>query len=235
MARVWDRFLTEDDKKVIAGGNLRAPQGPGRKSALLVIDMQVTASGDDMPIWQQRDRYPGACGPHAWEAISVQERLLDHARATDMDVIYSKHIFHGYTGMEKSKAGVFSASDSRSEVQPELAMQSGDILVEKQTPSCFAFTNLHLILAEKGIDSLLVVGNSTSGCVRATCVDGIAMGYRMMVIEEAVFDRIEMSHAAALFDMQFKICDVIDEAQAYKVMTGESYEATAEQRLKAIV
>lgn len=236
MAHVWDKFLTEDDKRVIAGGNLRAPQGPGKKTALLVIDMQVTASGDDMPIWEQRDRYPGACGPHAWAAIPVQERLLAAARGTGMDVIYSKHIFHSYTGMAKAGAGVFAATDPRSEIQPELAMQPGDILIEKQTPSCFAFTNLHLILAEKGIDSLLVVGNSTSGCVRATCVDGIAMGYRMMVVEEAVFDRIEMSHAAALFDMQFKICDVVDEARAQSIVAGESYDAaTPEQRLKAIV
>ncbi len=93
-------------------------------------------------------------------------------------------------------------------------MQAGDLLVEKQTPSCFAFTNLHLMLSNLGVDGLLVAGNSTSGCVRATCVDGMAMGYKMQVIEEAVFDRIELSHAAALFDMQFKICDVISAADA---------------------
>lgn len=236
MTRVWDKFLTEDDKKVFAGGSLRAPQGPGRKMALLVIDMQTTASGDDMPIWEQRNRYPGACGPHAWAAIPVQERLLTAARATGMDVIYSKHVFHSYTGMAKAEAGVFAATDPRSEIQPELAMKPGDILVEKQTPSCFAYTNFHLILAEKGIDGLLVVGNSTSGCVRATCVDGIAMGYRMMVVEEGVFDRIELSHAAALFDMQFKICDVITASEAHAIIAGESNDAApSEQRLKAIV
>jgi|LULQ01.1.fsa_nt_gb nicotinamidase-related amidase len=106
-------------------------------------------------------------------------------------------------------------------------MQQGDILVEKQTPSCFAFTNLHLILSELEVDSLITVGNSTSGCVRATAVDGTAMGYRVMVVEEAVFDRIEMSHAAALFDMQFKICDVIDEAAALAVIRGDSVAFSA--------
>ena len=218
MERVWDKFLTEDDKKVIAKRKLREETGPGENVALLVIDMQVTACGDDMPIYEQLDRYPGACGPHAWKAIPVQQRLLAAARAMEMPVIYSKHVFHGYTGMARAKEGVFAATDPRSEVPDEVAMMPGDMLLEKQTPSCFAFTNLHLILREKGIDGLLVVGNSTSGCVRATCVDGQAMGYKMNVIEEGVFDRIEMSHAAALFDMQFKICNVIDEATAMSII-----------------
>ncbi|WP_298501087.1 isochorismatase family protein, partial [uncultured Maritimibacter sp.] len=111
MARVWDRFLTENDRLVIAGGNLRAPKGPGRKSALLLIDMQITAIGDDMPIHEQRDRYPGACGPQAHAAIPVQQRLLAAARATGMPVIYSKHVFHPYTGMAKAASGVFAAAD----------------------------------------------------------------------------------------------------------------------------
>lgn len=233
MTRVWDRFLTEDDRKVIAGGNLRAPQGPGKVNALLSIDMQVTAIGDDLPIYEQRDRYPGACGPHAWAAIPVQQRLLAAARAAGAPVIFSKHVFHGYTGMEKAGRGVFAATDPRSELTPETPMEAGDILVEKQTPSCFAFTNLHLILQELGVDGLIVVGNSTSGCVRATCVDGVAMGYRMQVVEEGVFDRIEMSHAAALFDMQFKICDVIDETAATAILSGDSAGVSKAQEAAA--
>ncbi|SMO54403.1 Nicotinamidase-related amidase [Thalassovita litoralis] len=222
MTNVWDRFLSDDDKRVLAGGNLRAPHGPGKVNALLSIDMQITAIGDNVPIHEQRDRYPGACGPHAYAAIPVQQRLLSAARTAGMPVIFSKHIFHGYTGLKHAQSGVFAASDPRSDLSPATPMQDGDILVEKQTPSCFAFTNLHLILQAMGVDGLIVMGNSTSGCVRATCVDGEAMGYKMQVVSEAVFDRIEMSHAAALFDMQFKICDVIDEAAALRVINQDS-------------
>lgn len=215
---VWDKFLTEDDRKVFANRKLRVPHGPGKKVALLLIDMQITACGEDRPIHEQIDRFPGSCGPHAWKSIPVQQRLLAAARASGVPVIYSKHIFHGYTGLPKSEEGVFAATDPRSEIPPEVAMQAGEILVEKQTPSCFQMTNLHLILSHLGVDGLLCVGNSTSGCVRATCVDGEALGYKMTVIEEGVFDRIELSHAAALFDMQFKICDVISEADALTIL-----------------
>jgi maleamate amidohydrolase len=218
---VWDRFLTEDDRKVWAGRPKRKPNGLGRKPALLVIDMQMTACGHDKPIYEQLHEYSGACGPHAWRAIPVQQELLAAARGAGMPVIYSKHVFRPESGLPAADpANNFSVANAKSEIPAEVAMRPGDFLIEKQTPSCFMFTNLPLILRNLAVDSLLVVGNSTSGCVRATCVDGMAHGYKMQVIEEAVFDRIEMSHAAALFDMQFKICDVIPASQALAAIGG---------------
>jgi nicotinamidase-related amidase len=218
---VWDRFLTEDDRKVVAGRRKRHANGLGRRPALLVVDMQMTACGYDRPIYEQLDEYSGACGPHAWRAIPVQQRLLAAARAKAMPVIYTKHVFRPESGLPKAAASDnFSVANAKSEIPAEVAMQPGDYLVEKQTPSAFLFTNLPLILQHLGVDSLLVCGNSTSGCVRASCVDGMAHGYRMQVIEEATFDRIEMSHAAALFDMQFKICDVISADEALASIEG---------------
>ena len=232
MERVWDRFLTEDDRKVSAGWPKRKLNGLGRKAALLVVDMQMTACGHDKPIYEQMDEYSGACGPHAWKAIPVQQVLLAAARQAGMPVIYSKHVFRPESGLPFADPGHnFSIANAKSEIPPEVAMQPGDLLIEKQTPSCFVFTNLPLILSNLGVDSLLVCGNSTSGCVRATCVDGVAHGYKMQVIEEAVFDRIEMSHAAALFDLQFKYCDVISAEQALASI-GTPRSPAAEDTLK---
>jgi nicotinamidase-related amidase len=223
---VWDAFLTEDDKKVVAARRKRALNGLGRKPALLVIDMQMTACGYDKPIYEQLEAYSGACGPHAWRAIPVQQRLLAAARAAGVPVIYSKHVFRPESGLPAcDPANNFSIANTKSEIPAEVAMAPGDFLVEKQTPSCFVFTNLPLILNHLGVDSLLVCGNSTSGCVRATCVDGVAHGYKMQVIEEAVFDRIELSHAAALFDLQFKYCDVISAREALAVLESTADKA----------
>ena len=224
----WDKFLTEDDVKVLEKRKPRKLNGPGTRNALLLIDMQVTACGYDKPIYEQLDTYSGACGPHAWKSIPVQQSLLAAARAAGMPVIYSKHIFYALSGLPSSDpSNNFSALNANSEVPVEVAMQPGDLLVEKQTPSCFTFTNLPMMLKQLGVDGLLVGGNSTSGCVRATCVDGMALGYNMQVIEEAVFDRIEMSHAAALFDMQFKICDVISADEALAQIAGSAAKQSA--------
>jgi maleamate amidohydrolase len=223
---VWDKFLTDDDRKVMAARKPRKLHGPGSRNALLLVDMQVTACGYDKPIYEQLDEYPGACGPHAWKSIAVQQKLLAAARAAGMPVIYSKHIFYPYMQLPASApSNNFSSLNKNSEVPVEVAMVEGDILIEKQTPSCFAFTNLQLILKQLGIDGLLVGGNSTSGCVRATIVDGEGLGYKMQLIEEASFDRIELSHAAAVFDMQFKYCDVISADEALAQI--ESLKATA--------
>ena len=154
--------------------------------------------------------------------------MLAAARAAGVPVIYSKHVFYDYTGLPASDpSNNFSAVNPKSEIPIEVAMQDGEYLVEKQTPSCFVMTNLPLILRNLGVDGVLVGGNSTSGCVRATCVDGEAHGYKMSVIEEAVFDRIELSHAAALFDMAFKICDVIDTETALGVIGPAKVSAQA--------
>jgi maleamate amidohydrolase len=224
----WDQFLTEDDKKVMAKRKPRKMHGPGERVALLLVDMQVTAMGKDMPIWEQLDEFPGACGPHAWKSIPYQQKLLAAARAAGVPVIYSKHLFKDYMGLPHAEpTSVFSDKNFRSEIPEEVAMQPGDYLVEKQTPSCFVLTNLPLMLRNLGVDGLLVVGNSTSGCVRATCVDGEAAGYKMSVIEEGVFDRIELSHAAALFDMAFKICDVISTDEALDIIGPARTKAAA--------
>ena len=218
----WDRFLTEDDRKVATLRPKRRLNGLGKTPALLVVDMQLTACGHDRPIHEQLEEFPGACGPHAWRAIPVQQRLLAAARAAGLPVIYTKHVFRPRSGLPLAAASSsFSALNPQSEIPDEVAMQPGDILIEKQTASAFLFTNLVPILASHGIDSLLVCGNSTSGCVRASCVDGAAHGYKMQVIEEAVFDRIELSHAAALFDLQFKICDVISADAALAAIAGK--------------
>ena len=220
---VWDAFLSEDDRKVMAARKPRKPHGPGKKNALLLIDMQMTAMGHDAPIWEQLEEYSGACGPHAWKSIPYQQRLLTAARAAGIPVIYSKHVFYPHMAMPAADpSNNFSITNPKSEIPKEVAMLEGEFLVEKQTPSCFAFTNLPLMLRQLGVDGLLVGGNSTSGCVRATCVDGEAMGFKMQVIEEAVFDRIELSHAAALFDMAFKICDIISTDEALAQIAAEA-------------
>ena len=220
---VWDAFLSEDDRKVMAARKPRKPHGPGKKNALLLIDMQMTAMGHDAPIWEQLDEYSGACGPHAWKSIPHQQKLLAAARAAGMPVIYSKHVFYPHMALPAADpSNNFSIANPKSEIPKEVAMLDGELLVEKQTPSCFAFTNLPLMLRQLGVDGLLVGGNSTSGCVRATCVDGEAMGFKMQVIEEAVFDRIELSHAAALFDMAFKICDIISTDEALAQIAAEA-------------
>ena len=217
---VWDQFLTENDRKVLAARKPRGKRGFGERPALLVIDMQVTACGEDRPIYEQLDRYSGACGPYAWEAIRHMQKLLPAARAAGVPVIYTKHVFRPTTGLpQAAPESPFSSLNPLSEIPEEIAMQEGDLLLEKQVASVFFHTGLIYMLLNLGVDTLLVVGNSTSGCVRASVVDAGGYRFKVAVIEECVFDRIEMSHAASLFDIQFKYADVVNLPEVYEYLS----------------
>jgi len=99
----------------------------------------------------------------------------------------------------------------------EVAPMAGEPVLRKSAPSAFSGTPLIGQLNYLGVDTLLVAGESTSGCVRATVVDGTTYRFRMIVVEECVFDRHQAAHAINLFDMHQKYADVVplEEAIAY--------------------
>jgi maleamate amidohydrolase len=88
-----------------------------------------------------------------------------------------------------------------------------DIVIKKQKPSGFFGTNLASYLTLLGCDSVIVVGTTTSGCVRATVVDAFSLNYRVILAEEGCFDRSEASHAVSLCDMHAKYADVLPMAE----------------------
>jgi len=104
-----------------------------------------------------------------------------------------------------------------STIFPPLAPQTGELVIHKTRASGSYGTPLGAHLVEMGIDSLIVCGESTSGCVRATVLEGKMHGYPVIVVEECVFDRNWLSHKVNLFDMNCKYADVVflDEALEY--------------------
>ena len=97
------------------------------------------------------------------------------------------------------------------DIDPLVAPEPGDVVFEKQNPSAFFGTDLHERLSAQGVDTVIVCGTTTSGCVRATVVDGMSLGYRVIVPVEAVTDRARTPHRSALFDMGHKYADVVPE------------------------
>jgi nicotinamidase-related amidase len=95
----------------------------------------------------------------------------------------------------------------------EVAPHPGDILLPKYHPSAFFGTPLASHLVNQGVDSLVVTGCTTSGCVRGTVVDAFSLNYRVVVPEECVYDRSSVSHAVNLFDIASKYADVVTSAE----------------------
>ena len=221
---VWDDFLSENDKKMLAN---RKPMRPkphvqfGERPAILVIDMNKSAIGPDLPVHEVVKEMPGAMGENAWAAIRHMEDLLPMARAAGIPVVYSKHYFKASTGLALADPGSpYSELNPLSDIQDEIAMQPGDLLVEKQQASVFHQTGLINMLMNKKVDNLIVTGNSTSGCVHATVVDAGGYQLKVSVVEDAVFDRFDLSHAAALFNMGSKYGDIVSIGEVYEYVAS---------------
>ena len=231
----WDDVLTENDQKLMGMGfEMRKQTGFGENPALIVIDMNMGAVGEDKPVYEQFGQYSRACGVNGWRSIPYIKRLIEKARAAKIPVVYSRHIFRATHGLPKYDDPTFPYSELNplSEIVPEIAPQAGDLMIEKAKASVFYSTPLLYVLMNKKVDTLILVGNSTSGCVRATAVDGSYLPmFKVVLAEEAIFDRIELSHKASLFDLQLKYCDLrttdeiinyMDQVQEIKAETAKA-------------
>ncbi|MDC0033586.1 isochorismatase family protein [Alphaproteobacteria bacterium] len=185
----------------------------GKKPALLAIDLYNLAyRGGSKPVEELVDTYPSSCGEFAWNAIPPTERLFKAARAVGIPIIYSttetrpeSNVGHAYA---TNRQKVQHAPDVW-EIKEEFAPQEGDLMVYKQRASAFSGTPLIPQINQMGVDSLILCGESTSGCVRASVVDGYSNGIHVTIAEECVFDRHELSHKVNLFDLHHKYADVM--------------------------
>ena len=104
---------------------------------------------------------------------------------------------------------------------PEVAPVEGELVIIKQYASAFFGTSLASTLVARGIDTVVLVGVSTSGCIRATAVDAVQHGFIPLVVRDAVGDRTSQTHDANLFDLQAKYAEVVDERTAVAYLEEE--------------
>lgn len=230
----WSDVYPPEDLETYAA--YRRPPARGQKPALLLIDLYNTAFGDRRePLAEARKRFPSSCGPAAWDALDPLERLLAAARDAGLPVFHT-------TGETREEAKIQSFSATNRVVKetsrgPEwefafvepLKPRAGEVVVYKQRASAFFGTALEAQLRMLAVDWLVVGGESTSGCVRASVVDAYSHGFKVSVVEECVFDRSALSHKVNLFDMHHKYADVVHFEDAMALI-GELIPVAARTR-----
>jgi maleamate amidohydrolase len=170
----------------------------GERPALLAIDLYNLV--------YERE-HPSSCGEFAWAAIEPTRRLFAAARKARIPVIYSTRdpdmrVASTHRKRERLPADAY-------EIRDDFEPRGEDIVVRKQRASVFFGTPLVAHLNQLGVRSLIVCGESTSGCVRASVVDAYSHGYHTVVVEECTFDRYLLTHKVNLFDMHHKYADVM--------------------------
>ena len=180
--------------------------GFGRKAALLSIDFMKAYTTEGAPLY----------APGVIEAVSRAQSILQVARETGALIVHTNIRYHpGHFldgGIWVQKAPVMRAmveGNPLAEFCDEVIPLETELVISKQYPSAFFGTNLAATLTAQGIDTLVLIGCSTSGCIRATAVDGVQHGLRVMVLRDCVGDRHSAPHEANLFDIDSKYGDVI--------------------------
>lgn len=188
--------------------------GFGDKLALIVIDMVEGYYNPDCDLYMGSDA-----------SLLSALRVREAARAAGVPVILTNVVYHplaldGGRFFEKSKPLRYFLQGNPMAAWPKgLEPYPDELVISKQYPSAFFGTSLASTLTSMGIDGVLLAGVSTSGCVRATCVDAMSHGFRTSVIADACGDRHPAPHEANLFDMNAKYADVVSEAEVIEHLT----------------
>lgn len=192
--------------------------GWGRKAAVLVIDM----AGN----WTEPDAMIGA---DMTKVLPEVKKVLDAARGAGAPVFFTTMVYDPtqsdlttVSNLKTPHTKEMVRGAGSGDVVAELERRRDEALIEKPRASAFLNTNLISLLVDQGVDTVVVVGASTSGCIRATCESAIDLGFHALVPKEAVGDRSASAHVANLFDIDQRYADVITvEDVVQKFQNGE--------------
>jgi maleamate amidohydrolase len=188
---------------------------PGERPALLIVDVVVAYLDPASPLY---------AGVEA--ALASNQRLLAAARAADVPTIFTNVVFRpdgrdGGVFFRKVPAlRAFVAGSPLGAFPPTLQPRGEDLVISKQYASAFFATHLAATLTAMRVDTVLITGFSTSGCVRATALDACQHGFIPFVVRDACGDRHPAPHQASLFDLQAKYAEVIGEDEALGIIAG---------------
>jgi nicotinamidase-related amidase len=210
----------QDDEAFFRARGFGQKIGFGERPALLVVDLVKAFTNPDMPLGAPLDAQIEATNP-----------LLDAAHERGFPVIFSTVAYEdaqlkdaGIWALKQKGTASLRAGTEGPELDQRLHADKGDAILLKKYASCFFGTDLVPRLLAHRVDTLIITGCTTSGCVRASAVDSCQTGFRPMVVREAVGDRSQAAHEQSLFDLNAKYADVVslDETLEYLRSVGHN-------------
>ena len=221
----WDHVVSEEEQRAYRAAGFGNPSGMGSRPALLVIDVQYRTVGTEpKPFWESIKEFPTSCGDVGWQSVRNIVPLLAEFRSRGWPVLYP-HVAPKNKATDRGRLAakipaIMNIPQKGYEFVAEVAPREGDVLIPKKHPSAFFATPLVSHLIDLGIDTLVVTGCTTSGCVRCSVVDAFSYNFRVVVPSDCVYDRSATSHAVNLFDMASKYADVAPAAEIIERFRG---------------
>lgn len=212
---IAERYLSHDEVENVRRSGWGRRGGVGSRWGLVVVDVTDAFCGPTGQSSSARDSdFFNACGPAVGPAVRQIERLLALFREHRLPVWFTKLIDAGPNSQTRGRwtaknPNIAHEHPDLNRIVEPLAPIPGEPVLQKDKPSAFFGTDLTPLLIDAGVDTLVVCGTTTSGCVRATVVDAFSYNYRVVVPADATFDRWQVSHDIALFDLDAKYADVM--------------------------
>lgn len=193
---------------------IRRRLGFGKRPAVIVVDLSNAFTGGEHPLSSNMD-----------DVVEPTLELLEEARTKDVPIYFTTISYADESGpgtwaLKSPVLKTLVGGGHDTDIDPRLKRGPGEALVVKPGASSFFATNLATMLTSSGVDTVIVTGGSTSGCVRATVVDAVQLGFRPIIPEECVGDRADGPHKASLIDMDGKYGDVLPLKEVLDYVSG---------------
>ena len=217
----WMKPIPEADLATYRAGGFLRDVKLGERTALIVVDVTMGFCGSPgLTLEQAIAEFPTACGPVSWETMPRVARLVMLFRDRKLPIVFTGNdvVANAYTGKATKGARAKQPDPRFNDFPSEIAPREGEWVLAKTKASGFFQSPLAAYLVRERIDTVVVCGVSTSGCVRATAVDAFSHGFTTFVVDDCCFDRSWFAHCANLFDLQAKYASVLSLAELTALM-----------------
>ncbi len=217
---IWDDVVPAEDKAMLDRYRLQKEVGFGERPAVLVVDMSYAFVDDRFSSGYSRTGVP--CAENIAKLLAVaRERGVPVIYSTNDDRKSAQLMGHWKSRGARAVAGGEEGNlPYAHDIYPPVAPREGEAVLVKSKPSVFYGTQLAGLLIFGRVDTVIVTGMSTSGCVRGTVVDAFNLNFRVIVPEECVADRAQLSHKVNLFDIHMKYGDVLPLGRVLEYLRG---------------
>jgi nicotinamidase-related amidase len=208
----WMELVPESERRFYTKAGFQGDMSLGDNAALIVVDVTMGFCGSvGLSLDEAIREFPTACGPMAWETMPAIARLIGLFRQQGLPIVYTNGDLENtpFSGKATKSKRSGNPPPGYNDFPHAIMPQDGDWVLPKTKASGFFQTPMTAFLTRKHIDTVVVCGVSTSGCVRATTVDAHSHGFTTFVVDDCCFDRSYFAHCANLFDMNAKYATVV--------------------------
>ncbi|HEY8580596.1 MAG TPA: isochorismatase family protein [Beijerinckiaceae bacterium] len=224
----WMKIVPADERKAYEQGGFMTAGEIGERPALVVVDVTMGFCGTPGKTLEEAiQEYGPACGPVSWETMPRIAKLVQLFRDLDRPVVFTRShptdtLYSGKATKSKRVSPHLPAGFN--DFPEEIAPREDEWVLEKTKASAFFQTPLASYFVREEVDTVVLCGVSTSGCVRASTVDCFSNGFNTVVVDDCCFDRSHFAHCANLFDINAKYGTVVSLEELEKQLLGPQME-----------